>query len=70
MAFTQSNLDALNNAISSGELTIRQGDRWVTYRDIGDLIKARDLVKQELAAAASPTPRAYPRYQQADFSDD
>ena len=70
MAFTQSDLDALDRAIASGELTIRQGDRVVTYRSISELQAARTLVAKAVTAAASATPSAYPRYQLADFSDD
>lgn len=67
MAFTTADVDALDRAISSGELTVRTNDRLVTYRSIEELIVARDRISSELAAA---TTRLYPRHQLADFSDD
>lgn len=67
MAFTTADVDALDRAISSGELTVRTNDRLVTYRSIDELIVARDRISAELAAA---TTRLYPRHQLADFSDD
>lgn len=70
MAFTAADLTALDRAIASGELTIRTADRSVTYRSMDELLKARDKVAQELAAAASPTWRQTPRHQLADFTDD
>jgi roadblock/LC7 domain-containing protein len=73
MAFTQENLAAVDAAIASGELTVRDGDgRLVTYRDLDQLIKARALIVADLssqAGAAGGTVRAYPRHQLADFSD-
>lgn len=51
MAFTQSDLDAVNTAISSGELKIEVQGRLVIYRSVAELITARDLIKAELAAA-------------------
>ncbi len=69
MAFTQTDLDQINAAIASGELSIRTSDgKQVTYRSIDELIKARDAVLAEIAST-SATPRLYPRYQLADFSD-
>lgn len=69
MALTQTDLDSINAAIASGELSIRSSDgKQVTYRSIDELMKARDAVLAEIAST-SPTPRLYPRYQLADFSD-
>ena len=69
MAFTQSQLDALDEAIAGGVLTVRTADgKLVTYQSMADLLKARDLVSSSLASTAG-TARAYPRHQLADFSD-
>lgn len=54
MAFTQSDLDAVNTAISSGELKIEVQGRVVIYRSVAELITARDLIKAELAATEIP----------------
>lgn len=73
MAFTQENLAAVDAAIASGELTVRDGDgRLVTNRSFDELTKARALITADLAAqagASSGSRRAYPRHQLADFSD-
>lgn len=68
MALTQTDLDSINAAISSGELSIRSSDgKQVTYRSIDELLKARQLAIDDIAAASGG--RLYPRYQLADFSD-
>lgn len=70
MALTQTDLDSINAAIASGELSIRSSDgKQVTYRSMDDLLKARALAEGDIAAAAAPAGRLYPRYQLADFSD-
>ncbi len=69
MAFTTTDLDAINRAIASGESVVRVDGRSVEYRTVEELIKARDIIKADLASQAS-TARAYPRHQLADFSDD
>lgn len=48
---------AIEAAIASGELTVESdGDR-VTYRSMGELLKARDFfVAQQTAAASSARP--------------
>lgn len=70
MAFTTSDLAAINTAIASGELTVRAKDgRTVTLRSMDELLKAREQILAELNAASS-TARAYPRHQLASFSDD
>lgn len=70
MALTQTDLDGINSAIASGELTVRSSNgSQVTYRSMDELIKAREIAKADIAAA-SATNRPYPRHQLADFSDD
>ena len=53
MAFTNADLNAIDAAIASGELTVSSGGRTVTYRSMSDLLKARQTIAAELAAAAS-----------------
>lgn len=54
MAFTQSDLDAVERAIASGELTIISNGRTVTYRSMSDLLRARDTIRADLQKAAAP----------------
>lgn len=56
MAFTTTQLDALEAAIGTGELVVEYDGKKVQYRNMADLIRARDLVRSELVAAgALPT---------------
>ena len=49
MAWTQTDLGAIEAALASGELTIQHSDgRRITYRTIQELKAARALVKEEL----------------------
>jgi hypothetical protein len=69
MAFTSQDLAAIEAAIASGELTIRAADgKTVTLRTMDELLKARDVIKTNMPSGTA-TPRAFPRYQLADFSD-
>lgn len=52
MAFTQTDLDAINAAVASGELTVKHNGREVTYRSVDDLRKARETILAELASTA------------------
>jgi len=52
MAWTQTQLDAVEAAIASGELTVRFGDRTVTYRSMDELLQARGIIRDSLAAEA------------------
>ena len=69
MAFPSADLDAVDRAIASGELTVRSNDRMVTYRSMDELTAARAAISSALAAASAST-AVYPRHQLADFSDD
>ncbi|MFM0479107.1 hypothetical protein PQQ81_01110 [Paraburkholderia strydomiana] len=53
MAFTQQNLDAIENAIATGTLSIEYNGKRVTYRSMSDLMRARDVIKSELAKQQS-----------------
>ena len=71
MAVSQSDLDALETAIASGELRVTVDGRTVEYRSISDLIDAHAFLSRKFAAASvsSTVQRSPLRYQVADFSD-
>jgi metallophosphoesterase superfamily enzyme len=50
MAYTVSDLEAIDAAITGGELTVRHGDKWVTYRSMEELLMARKHVAAQIAA--------------------
>ena len=55
MAFSQSDLDKLEEAIVSGELSVRlPSGTSVTYRSMTELMTARDRIKAELKANKRP----------------
>lgn len=51
MAFNQTQLDAIETAIASGELKVVFDGREVMYRSIDDLLKARNTIKASLQAS-------------------
>lgn len=53
MAFSSTDLDAINSAIATGELSVEVNGRKVVYRSMADLVRARDLISADLAAAAT-----------------
>ena len=53
MAWTQSDLDAIEAAIASGELDVQYSDKRVRYRSIAELLQAREVIRGVLAAAAA-----------------
>lgn len=48
MAFTQTQLDALEQAISLGVTTVDYGDRKVTYRSLAEMTRIRDMMRRDL----------------------
>ena len=54
MALTQHNLDALDLAIASGELTVSFNGRTVTYQSTDALLRARDHIARLLRAQLAP----------------
>ena len=70
MAFTPQDLDAVDAAIKSGELTIRDSSgRMVTMRSMDELLKARALIAPAVAATTGAPRTGTPRHLLADFSD-
>ena len=61
MALSQSDLDAIDQAIAAGELEVESNGRRVRYRSIADLMAARAHIASVLANASTSTstrPRA------------
>ena len=59
MAWTQQQLDAIEAAIASGELTVRFGDRMVTYRSMDELLRARDVIRDGLSQQSGSAKERY-----------
>jgi hypothetical protein len=57
MAFSQTQLDALEAAIASGTLEVRMGDKVVRYQNTADMIRARDLIRDQLVGS-TPSERS------------
>lgn len=45
MAFTQTQLDALETAIAAGTLEVTTGDKKVRYHSLDEMIRLRDIIK-------------------------
>lgn len=52
MAWTQTDLDAINAAIATGARRVRFQTHEVEYQSVGDLLRARDAIAAEVGAAA------------------
>jgi len=51
MAWTQTDLDAIEASIKTGQLDVRFGDRRVLYRSLDEMLKIRDLIRGSLVPA-------------------
>lgn len=57
MAFTQTQLDALESAIASGiTVYVHEGKR-VEYASISEMLKVREIMRADLGLTASDAPR-------------
>lgn len=62
MPVTQADIDALTEALATGERVVRKGDKTIEYRSVDELRTARDLLLAELnAATAADTGVVRPR---------
>lgn len=57
MAWTQTDLSAIETAISKGNKSVRLGDRTIEYQSIKELLSARDAIKADLLAQKNTTQR-------------
>jgi hypothetical protein len=56
MAWTQADFEKISSSIASGVKRVEYSDgRTLEYHSISDMLKARDVIKAELAAAADQT---------------
>jgi hypothetical protein len=53
MAWEQTDLDAIETAIKTGQLSVSYRDRTVTYRSLDELLKIRALIRDDLGSGAS-----------------
>lgn len=61
MAFTQAQLDALEEAISQGVLVVKYKDREVRYRSLDEMQRLRETIRRELGLSA-PSVRLYAKH--------
>jgi len=57
MAFSSSDLEALETAIATGSLRVAINGREIQYRGMDDLIKAYNLVKRQVESSTKPSLR-------------
>jgi len=59
MAFTQAQLDALEDAIAQGVLEVSYSDKTVKYRSLDEMLRVRDLMRNALGITTSTSKRIY-----------
>jgi hypothetical protein len=59
MAYTQQQLEDLEAAIAEGVSSVSSNGRQVSYRSVADMIKLRDLMREELGIAGAGRRRHY-----------
>jgi hypothetical protein len=57
--FTQANLTAINAAIATGARECWYGDKRVAYRSLDEMIRIRDLIKENLGLKEENTTRVF-----------
>lgn len=58
---TQADLNRLDTAIASGQLTVQIGERRIQYHTVDELIAARRHVAQQISGASGAVPRLFTR---------
>lgn len=59
MAWTQTDLDALETAIKAGVRNVQFRDRSVTYHSLDEMLRLRDAMKQTISTAAGTIRSTY-----------
>lgn len=63
MSWTVEDLEKIDEALKSGALTIRHGDKTITYRSTDDLLKLRERILRYLERTKRPL-RGYIAFKQ------
>jgi hypothetical protein len=63
MAYTQAQLDALDEAIANGALVVMYDGKRVEYRSIDELMRARRIVERGLNGSAARVTGWNPSYE-------
>lgn len=53
MAYTQQDLDALNEAIAMGVQSVRYSDRTVNFHSLDEMLRLKNLMQAEIDEAAT-----------------
>jgi hypothetical protein len=59
MAFSQAQLDALDDAIAAGVLTYEYQGKRIQYQSLSDMLAARNLIQRELGGTSGNAPASY-----------
>ena len=76
MSYTIEQYDSLVSAIATGALSVRYGDKSVTYNSVSDMLRVKRLMEIELFPAIQPVRRKYAEYnsgitpQSPDWTDE
>lgn len=60
--FTEANLAAINQAIATGARECWYGDKRVAYRSLDEMIRIRDLIKENLGLKQQNTSRIFAKF--------
>lgn len=58
LAYWQTRLELLENAVTAGTLQVRHGDSHLTYQSTSDLMKALNFAQGKVNKLSDATPRA------------
>ena len=61
MAFTQAQADAIDVALATGVLRVTYEGKTTEFHSMDEMLKLRQLIKDELAVAASTIPDRFAR---------
>lgn len=56
MPYTQTQYDELLDAIATGALTVKHGDKFVTYRSLDEMMRIAAAMAQSLLSASARRP--------------
>lgn len=59
MAWTLTDLEAIETAIKSGTTMVKYDTKTVTYRSLDELIRIRELMRKELGLVTAESSRVY-----------